>query len=55
MPEAGGDGMKAVASTLYFSEKFQDLLKANEPTLEDWMEVELKVAPASDVLQPLQR
>ena len=52
---AGQDRRKAAASALYVSEKFQELLKANEPTLEEWLDFELKVAPASDVLQPLQR
>ena len=52
---AGRDRKKAAASALYVSEKFQELLKASEPTLEDWLDFELKVALASDVLQPLQR
>ena len=55
MSETGRDRVKAAASALYVSEKFQDLLKASEASLEDWVDFELKVAPTSDVLHPLQR
>ncbi|XP_070205068.1 Fanconi anemia group A protein-like [Littorina saxatilis] len=53
--ETDGRGTEDAALALYASEKFQELLKTQRPTLEDWVDFELGVVPAQDCLSPLQR
>ncbi|XP_076449719.1 Fanconi anemia group A protein-like [Babylonia areolata] len=49
------DHCESVVAVLFASEKFQEVMNVNGPTLEDWLHHELGVSPAMDLLSSQQR